>query len=274
MVNPTRARLALAQTTTTDDFELNLRTAVAMVGQAADQGAQLLAFPEVFLYVGGRDGKFRHAQPLEGEVVSRFCELAAQHRMLLLLGSLHEPVPGNPDKLHNTSVLIGCDGRLLARYRKLKLFDVDLPTVKLRESDSILAGTEAPPVVATAIGRVGLTICFDLRFPELYRGLRARGAQIIFVPSNFTAQTGAAHWDLLLRARAVENQCFVAAPAQFGRHNDRYASWGHSALVDPWGSVVALAPDRTGLVFGDIDLDYLAQVRERLPMGEPPAADG
>ena len=265
MVNPTRARLALAQTTTTDDFELNLRTAVAMVGQAADQGAQLLAFPEVFLYVGGRDGKFRHAQPLEGEVVSRFCELAAQHRMLLLLGSLHEPVPGNPDKLHNTSVLIGCDGRLLARYRKLKLFDVDLPTVKLRESDSILAGTEAPPVVATAIGRVGLTICFDLRFPELYRGLRARGAQIIFVPSNFTAQTGAAHWDLLLRARAVENQCYVLAAAQGGTHPNGRRTWGHSLVVDPWGEVVASCDEGVGVVVAELDPARIAQVRLQLP---------
>lgn len=238
-----------------------------MVEDAAHGGAHLLAFPEVFLYIGGRRGKFEHAQDLNGDVVNRFRELAAHHRMMILLGSLHERIANKAEKLSNTSLLIGDGGEILARYRKLKLFDVELPEVNIRESDTIEPGNEMPPVADTPIGRIGLTICFDLRFPHLYQHLRAEGAEVVFVPSNFTAPTGAAHWDVLLRARAIENQVYIAAPAQYGQHNPKYRSHGHSALVNPWGMVTALAPNKPGLTFGDVDLDYLRQVRRELPLG-------
>ncbi len=259
-------KIALAQTTTTDEFDANLEVAERMVIEAAGDGADLLAFPEIFLYLGGRKGKLEIAEPIEGAIVSRFRDAAAKHEMMILLGSVHERIPGDPDRVYNTSVLIGADGDVLATYRKLKLFDVALPSVKIRESDSIAPGTDPPPVVDTPIGRLGLTICFDLRFSDLYLDLRRRGAQIVFIPSNFTAPTGAAHWEVLIRARAVEGQFFVVAPAQFGKHNPRYTSYGHSMLVDPWGRVVAVAPPGPGLVFGDIDLAYLEQVRAELPM--------
>jgi predicted amidohydrolase len=260
------SRIALAQTTSGEDFQANLAEALRMVGQAAAGGAELLAFPEVFLYLGGRQGKLAAAQTLDGPVVQRFQEEAARHRMLILLGSLHERIPGNGEKVHNTSILLDKDGAVLATYRKLKLFDVDLPGLTIRESDTIVPGDALPPVVNTAIGRVGMTICFDLRFPQLYQHLRQKGAEVIFVPSNFTAPTGAAHWELLLRARAVENQVYIAAPAQFGRHNPKHTSFGHTALVDPWGTVLTLSPERPGLVFGTIDLDYLKKVRRELPL--------
>lgn len=259
-------KIALAQTTSTDDFDANLAIAEAMVEEAAEHGAELLAFPEIFLYLGGYKGKLKIAESLDGATVTRFREAAARHGMMLLLGSLHELIPADPARVYNTSVLIGADGAMLASYRKLRLFDVELPTLKIKESDSIAPGESPPPVVDTPIGKLGLTICFDLRFSDLYLSLRRRGAEIVFIPSNFTAPTGAAHWEVMLRARAVEGQFFVVAPAQTGRHNPKYTSFGHSMVVDPWGRILATAPPGTGLVYGDINLAYLEQVRAELPM--------
>jgi predicted amidohydrolase len=261
-----KSRIALAQMTSTEDFEANLAEALQLVEEAARAGVQLVAFPEVFLYLGGARGKLANATVVDGPVVARFREAAARHGMMILLGSIHERIPGRDDKVCNTSVLIDATGNVLATYRKLKLFDVELPQLTLKESDTIEPGDALPPVVDTPIGKVGLTICFDLRFADLYQHLRRKGAEIVFAPSNFTAPTGAAHWDTLLRARALENQVYLAAPAQWGQHNPKFRSWGHSALVDPWGTVCALAPDRTGLTFGEIDLEYLQQVRRELPM--------
>lgn len=260
------SRIALAQTSSTDDFQSNLKLARGMMEQAAAAGAALLAFPEVFLYIGGRRGRLENALAMDGPVVTGFREAAARHRMMTLLGSVHERMPENPDKVYNTSVLIDGAGEVLASYRKLKLFDVELPGFTFRESDNIAPGQAEPPVVDTSIGRIGLTICFDLRFAALYLGLRQRGAEVILVPSNFTAPTGAAHWEALLRARAIENQVYVAAPAQYGQHSPRYRSYGHTMLVDPWGVVTAQGSEQTGLVFGEIDLDYLRKVRRELPM--------
>ena len=260
-------KIALAQTTTTDDFDANLEVADRMVREAADNGATLLAFPEIFLYLGGYKGKLKVAESLDGAIVSRFREAAARHGMMLVLGSIHEQIPDDPSRVYNTSVLIGASGDVLASYRKLKLFDVALPGMKIKESDSIVPGDAAPPVVDTPIGKLGLTICFDLRFSDLYLDLQRRGAEIVFIPSNFTAPTGAAHWEVLIRARAVEGQFFVVAPAQSGRHNAKFTSYGHSMLVDPWGKVVAMAPPGPGLVYGHINLAYLEQVRAELPMG-------
>ncbi len=257
----------MVQTTSTDDFAANLALALQRVDEAAALGVELIAFPEVFLFIGGRAGKLAHAVTLDGEVVGRFREAARRHKVWLLLGSVHERIPGREDKVYNTSVLIDERGELAGSYRKLKLFDVDLPHLSIKESDSIVPGDVLPPVIDTPLGKVGLTICFDLRFPDLYQHLRRKGAQIVFVPSNFTAPTGAAHWEVLLRARAVENQVYVAAPAQQGQHNPKFASHGHTALVDPWGSVTALAPERPGIVVGEIDLPYLDKVRRELPVG-------
>ena len=254
------------QTTSTEDVPANLAFALEQLGAAAAGGAQLVAYPEVFLYIGGREGKLAHAQTLDGEIVSRFRNEAARRRIWVLLGSLHERIAGRGDKVHNTSVLIAPTGEIAATYRKRNLFDVELPGQRIMESDTIEPGTAPAPVVETPLGQAGLSICFDLRFPALYRGLRAQGAEIVFIPSNFTFTTGAAHWETLLRARAVENQVYIAAPAQVGRHNPKFTSYGHTALVDPWGSITALASDRPGIVFGEIDLGYLDEVRATIPM--------
>lgn len=261
-----KSRIAMAQMTSTEDFQANLDEALRLIEDAAAGGAALLAFPEVFLYLGGRRGKLEHAGEVEGPLAEKFRQAAKTHGMMILLGSIHERIPGNPDKVHNTSVLIGGNGEVIATYRKLKLFDVELPNLTIKESDTIAPGDVLPPVVDTPIGRVGLSICFDLRFPDLYQHLRRNGAEIVFAPSNFTHPTGAAHWDTLLRCRALETQVYLAAPAQVGQHNPKFRSWGHTALVDPWGTVTALAPDKPGLTFGEIDLEYLHQVRRELPM--------
>lgn len=260
-------RLALAQTTSTDDFDHNLTVAEAMIPSAAAAGADLLAFPEVFLFIGPGRRKLEIAEPLNGPTVSRFREAAARFGMLLLLGSVHETAEGDDSRVYNTAVLLGRNGEILSSYRKLKLFDVDLPHMTVRESDTIIPGRAPPPVIDTDIARIGLSICFDLRFPELYQDMRRRGAELVFVPSNFTAETGKAHWSVLLRARAIENQCYVAAPAQVGRHNPKYRSFGHTLAVDPWGRILCEATEGVGLSFADIDLCYLRRIRAELPMG-------
>ena len=261
------SRVALAQMTSTDDVAANLACARQLLDEAVGAGVDLIAFPEVFTYIGARAKKLTIAESLDGPIVSSFRDAAARAGIMILLGSLHERIAADANRVHNTSVLIGAAGEILAHYRKLKLFDIDLPDVRIRESDTIAPGTEAPPVVETAIGRIGLTICFDLRFSEIYRDLYFRGAEIVFVPSNFTAPTGAAHWDLLLRARAVENQAYVLAPAQTGQHSPRYRSYGHTLAVDPWGKVLAERDSEVGLAFAELDLDYLREVRSKLPMG-------
>ena len=261
------SKVALVQTTSTDDFDGNVEVAERLLREAVETGAGLIAFPEVFLYLGGRSKKLALAEPLEGRTVSRFREHAARHGVMVLLGSVHERIPTDENRVYNTSVLIDGSGGIASVYRKLKLFDVDLPHLRIKESDTIAPGTELPPVVDTPVGRVGLTICFDLRFPELYRHLRENGAEIVTVPSNFTQPTGAAHWDVLLRARAVENQVFVLAPAQEGQHNSKYRSFGHSLVVDPWGRRLACRETGPGVVTAELDLGYLVQVRRELPLG-------
>ena len=264
---PEPVNVALAQTTSTDDFATNVAYAESLVVQAADAGAEVVAFPEVVFLVAGRARKLECAESLDGPTLSRFRALAAARRIIVLIGSMHERIEGDGARVYNTSVLIGADGALLAIYRKRKLFDLDLPELRIRESDTIRAGGDPPPVVETPIGRIGLTICFDLRFPELYADLADRGADLIFVPSNFTVPTGAAHWEVLLRARAIETQCYVAAPAQWGRHNPRYASYGHTLMADPWGRVTACVPEGNGLIYSRLDHALLRKVRRELPMG-------
>lgn len=259
-------RLALAQMTSGEDFSRNLTVAESLISAAVKGGADLLAYPEVFLYIGPRAGKLAIAEALEGPTVSRFREAARRHRMMILLGSIHERSEAEPNRVHNTSVLIDRDGEISGVYRKVKLFDVELPHLRIKESETIIPGSKPPPVVSTDIGKIGLTICFDLRFPDLYQGLRARGAEIVFVPSNFTAPTGEAHWAVLLRARAIENQFYVAAPAQVGQHNPRYRSYGHTLLADPWGRVLLDAGEKVGVSLAEVDPGTVVRVRRELPV--------
>src|SRR5271157_3622343 len=255
---------AAIQMTTTSDKAANLEKAEGLIRLAAARGARLIALPEVFNWRGKRAEEAAAAETLEGPSLTLMGGLARELEINLLAGSVTEHVPGQ-GRRYNTSVLLGPDGSRLAVYRKIHLFDVDLPgRVTIRESDAKLSGGEVV-CAPTALGGIGLSVCYDIRFPELYRHLAYRGAKIITVPSAFTFPTGEAHWEVLIRARAIENQCYIVAPAQFGPNVHGFSDYGNSMIVDPWGRVLARAADQEGVVVATIDLEYLERVRRELP---------
>jgi predicted amidohydrolase len=236
------------------------------VREAASQGARLVALPEMFAYMRREGQRFPHAQALEGGILERVRGWARALSVRILAGSIAESVPGG-ERVYNTSALVGPDGALEARYRKIHLFDVDLGASGggiYAESKSIAPGEEVV-VADTDIGGVGLSVCYDLRFPELYREQAARGARWLMVPSAFAPATGKDHWEVLLRARAIENQAFVLAPAQCGAHSLDRASHGRSLIVDPWGVVLAQLGDAPGVAVAECSLSRLERVREALP---------
>lgn len=246
------------------DKAANLATAERLVRRAAARGAQLAALPETFNWRGNRPEERANAERLDGETLTLMAHVARDLGIHLLAGSITE-LCEDDSRCYNTSVMLGADGKRLAVYRKIHLFDVNLANgPSVRESERKLAGTEIA-VAQTVLGRVGLSVCYDLRFPELYRGLASSGATVITVPSAFTFTTGEAHWEVLLRARAIENQCYLLAPAQYGRNVHGYSDYGNSLIVDPWGRVVARASDGEGLIAAVIDQDYVARVRRELP---------
>ena len=255
---------AAVQMLASDDKAANLREAERWVRQAAGQGAQVIALPEVFIWRGSKKLEREYAEEIPGPSSTAMAELARELKIYLLAGSILEAIPDS-HKAYNTSLLFDPDGRLLASYRKIHLFDVDLANgVSLRESDTRAHGGEIM-TAQTDLCVVGLSVCYDLRFPELYRGLAKNGAQLIFVPSAFTAYTGEAHWRALLRARAIENQAYVIAPDQFGKNPKSFEAHGHSIIIDPWGKVLAELADGPGVIMAEIDLEYLANVRAELP---------
>jgi len=250
--------------TSTAAVDRNLAVAERQIRSAVDGGADLVALPENFAFLRYEGSEQTLRVDLDGELVGRFRQLARELKRHLLLGSVPERIP-HSRRIHNTSVLLGPDGSSLAVYRKLHLFDIEIPgSVQLRESATVKAG-DRPVVANTSLGKLGLSICYDLRFPELYRRLVVQGAQVLFVPAAFTAYTGPHHWLPLLRARAIENQCWVVAPAQVGRHNAQRESHGETAVIDPWGRVVVRRARGTGLVEARIDLHELSRIRRRLP---------
>jgi predicted amidohydrolase len=255
---------AAIQMTAGNDKPANLERAERLVRVAAARGANLVGLPEVFNWRGKRAEQAAAAETLEGESLSMMARLARELRIHIVAGSITER-GDDSSRSYNTSVLLGSDGGRLAVYRKIHLFDVDLPgRVTVRESDSKLAGADVV-CTETAVGAIGLSICYDLRFPELYRRLAFAGARILMVPSAFTFPTGEAHWEPLIRARAIENQAYVIAPAQFGPNIYGYSDYGNSMIVDPWGRVLARAADQEGVVIAPIDLEYQDRVRSELP---------
>jgi predicted amidohydrolase len=255
---------AAIQMAAASDKAANLERAERLVRVASARGANLVALPEMFNWRGKRAEEAAAAETLEGESITRMARLARELQLHLIAGSIAERVPNQP-RNYNTSVLLGPNGSRLAVYRKIHLFDIDLPgRVTARESDVKMPGIE---VVAapTPLGTIGLTVCYDLRFPELYRQLVFGGAQIITLPSAFTFPTGEAHWETLIRARAIENQVYLIAPAQFGPNPHGFSDYGNSMIVDPWGRVLARAADYEGVVLAPIDLEYQERVRRELP---------
>jgi predicted amidohydrolase len=258
------ARAAVVQMTSTADVERNLAAAESLVEEAAAQGATFVGVPENFAFLRSEGEPVPEPQDLDGPWVSRMADLARRLELTLLLGSIPERVQGDT-LIRNTSVLLGPDGALLAVYRKIHLFDIDLPGMEhLKESRAVRPGSDIV-VAESPVGPLGLSICYDVRFPELYRELARRGARVLCVPAAFTERTGKAHWSLLLRARAVENLAWVLAPAQVGQHGGGRASWGHAMIVDPWGEIVAEVRDGEGVALADLDFDRQDRIRGELP---------
>ena len=259
-------RVAVVQLCATEDVAANIDTSERLCRGAADAGAATIFLPEAFSFIGRDAGKRRMLEPLPegGPILDRCRRLAQDTGCHLILGGFHES-SADAQRSFNTCVHVDGRGEVAALYRKIHLFDVSLADgTELRESDRTLPGTET---VCTDVpfGRLGLSICYDLRFPYLYQALVDQGAIALTVPSAFTATTGAAHWHTLLRARAIECQSYVIAPAQHGAHNPRRRSYGHSLIIDPWGEVLAEIDDGDGFAVADIDAQRLAQVRRDLP---------
>jgi predicted amidohydrolase len=252
------------QLTATDDAERNLATADRLVREAAAAGAELVVLPEKWPALGPGAVLRANAQPFDGPIVAWARAIARELGIDLVAGSFSERIEG-ADKLANTSVHVAPDGEVRAVYRKVHMFDVDVDGVRYRESEHEDAGSEL--VVSETAGGVelGLTICYDLRFPEQHRILAVRGARILVVPAAFTVATTRDHWPTLLRARAIENQCFVIAANQVGEHAGGLRSGGRSMIVDPWGLVLAQAPDAETIVIADLDLDRQQRIRRELP---------
>ncbi|MBA3819854.1 MAG: carbon-nitrogen hydrolase family protein [Deltaproteobacteria bacterium] len=262
-------RVGAVQMCASDDLAANLATVGSLTDRAVAEGAQLVVLPECFSFLGRREGdKLAIAEALEpgGPILGALRERASHHGVWIVGGGTPEIVPGDPRRTYNTALVIDPRGELRARYRKVHLFDVDIPGgATLRESDATCAGDE---LVVIEIGGapVGLSICYDVRFPELYRRLvKERGAEVLLVPAAFTAHTGAAHWELLLRARAVENQAWVVAAAQHGRHNEKRESFGHTLVVDPWGTIVGQQPTGDGVVVVTLDGATVTGRRTQMP---------
>lgn len=254
--------MAAVQLTSSDDPVRNREVAGALVARAADAGARLVVLPERWPHIHGAR-TLEGAEPLDGPSIAAARGWAREHGIALLAGSLAEAgAPGG--RAYNTSVLIDPAGEVVATYRKLHLFDVDVAGRRYRES-AVTAPGDAVAAGEVLGWIVGMTVCYDLRFPELYRALADRGARILAVPAAFTVATGRDHWEPLLRARAIENQCFVIAAGQWGTHADGTASYGRSMIVDPWGTVLAQAGDGEGIAVADLAPAFLEDVRGRLP---------
>ncbi len=257
--------VATIQLTSTKDTAANIARACALCEAAADAGAQLAVLPENLGFMGAEKDKLPFAGTLEeSEFLSPLREVAARRGLSIVAGSVPETGPDSR-RVYNTCAVIAADGSILTSYRKIHLFDVELSDgFVISESDCVAPGAEA--VIAEVEGwRIGLSICYDLRFPELYRQLSERGVDIITVPAAFTLHTGKDHWDVLLRARAIENQCFVIASGQFGSHGGNRFTWGKSQVIGPWGGVLSMVPEREGFALAQLRRDDLKATRDQIP---------
>ena len=261
---PERIRVACVQMTSRADKAANLEAAERLVAQAAATGADVVVLPEKWNAIGSAEVLHAAAEPVEGgESVAAMSEWARRHGIALVGGSITEQRAGR-EKLSNTSLVFDTDGSIVAAYRKIHLFDVEVGGVRYWESEAEEPGEE-PVVAQLEDWGVGLSVCYDVRFPELYRILALEGAELVTVPAHFTTPTGKDHWHVLLRARAIENQCYVAAAAQVGETLPGKPSYGRSLIADPWGIVVAQAPDEPTVIAAELDRARLRDIRTKLP---------
>ena len=257
-------RIAAVQMNSKNDKDQNIATALRLIDRAAAEGARLIALPEVWSFLGDDEGSQAAAEPIPGPITDLLAERARRHDVYIHGGSFQERRAGDP-RLYNTTVLIDPRGEIIAKYSKIHMFDVVLDGVaSYQESATISPGDE---IVTAQVDdfTVGLTICYDLRFPELYRILALKGAELIFQPAAFTLTTGKDHWEPLIRARAIENTVYMCSPAQVGSYAEGKWCWGRSMIVNPWGTVLATAPDEETVIHATIDKETLAKVRRQVP---------
>jgi len=261
-------RVAAVQMNSGDDKAANLAQAEQLIEQATQGGAQLVALPELWTYLGPAQGNAANAETIPGPLINRLAALARRHQITLHCGSMLEApdAPGVNPRPYNTAAVLNPDGQIIAKYRKIHLFDANPSgsAAPYMESESIQPGSEIVTFEAEGV-QIGLATCYDLRFPEVFRILALRGAQLILLASAFTMQTGRDHWEVLVRARAIENGLYLLAPNQVGAHPPGRNTYGRSMLVDPWGTVLAQAPDVPGVILAEISLKRLADVRRQIP---------
>lgn len=262
--------IAAVQLNSGDDVTANLSRSGELLTQAAAAGAVLAVLPENFAFMGarGRDKLAHGEDDGRGPIQDFLAAAALRLKLWIVAGTVPLAVPGDTRHVAPSCLVYDARGQRVARYDKIHLFDVDVPDSngeRYRESASLAAGPLTPLCVDTPLGRLGLSVCYDLRFPELYRRLVADGAEILSIPAAFTARTGKAHWDLLLRARAIENQAWVVAPAQWGNHPGNRQTWGNSLIVDPWGDVVGRCENGEGVVLAQLSQKRLQTLREGFP---------
>jgi deaminated glutathione amidase len=259
-----RLNVAIIQMNSQDDKRANIAAALDLIDRAAEVGARLVALPEVWPYLGPDDVNRNQAELIPGPITELLAQRARRHGIYVHGGSIYETRPGDPG-MYNTTVMIDPTGEIIARYSKIHMFDVVLDGVaEYRESATVTPGDE---VVVTEIDGilVGLAICYDLRFPELFRILALKGAQAIMLPAAFTLTTGKDHWEALIRARAIENGLYMIAPAQWGTHPPGNWCYGRSMVVDPWGTVMTTASDGVGIAHATVDPSRVAMVRRHIP---------
>lgn len=257
--------MALLQLDTQDDKRVNLKRIGELIDEAAAKRAQFICMPEMANYIGVGNGPYENAEDIPvGPTTSLYSEKAKKYGIWIHGGSITERISGDKKRVYNTTSVFNPRGELVAKYRKLHLYDIEVKNgVSFKESDSIKPGNDIV-TFDSDYGRMGLAICYDIRFPELYRILALRGAKLIFNPAEFNLYTGKDHWETLIRARAIENVCYMVAPGQFGPKKT-FHTYGRSIVVDPWGNVIAKASDREMVVVVEIDMDYVDNMRAQLP---------
>ena len=260
-------RIAAVQCTSVSDPEKNKRALSVLISEAASQGADLVLLPEMCLSM---NSDYYQGLAEDSATLDWLAAQAATHSLWLVAGAVPQPAPGDDARVRSASLVFNPEGELVKRYDKIHLFDVDVGDAQgsYRESDTFSAGSDIVNI-ETPVGNIGLTICFDLRFPEQYQALRDAGADIILVPAAFTHTTGEAHWEILLKARAIETQCYVLAANQCGWHDDKRRTWGHSMIIDPWGESLGMLHESPGVIVADVDLKELEDLRKKMPLTRP-----
>ena len=264
MENLRKYRIAVVQMDSRNDKGANVKYACQCIDEAAANGAKLISFPEVMNLSGKNIGEGGGYENIPGYTTEILMAKAKEHKMYIHSGSFCKAVEGE-NRAYNTSVIIDPEGKIIGEYHKLHPFDITMPdgTVN-KESNRIRPGDEIV-VTDTALGKLGMSICYDIRFPELYRIMTLEGAQVIFTPASFTMSTGKEHWECILRTRAIENACYIVAADQIGQKHE-FLAYGHSMVIDPWGTVIAKARDEAGMFYADIDLDYEDKIRQKVPV--------